>query len=416
MFAAFSTALSGLNANTTAIDVVGNNLANLNTTGFKTSGVSFQDLMSESISTGLNSAQIGFGVSTPSTVSNFSEGAIQSTGGLLDAAIQGSGFFVDQNSNGAIGYTRDGSFQVNNQGQLITSTGELVQGWSLNGSSGPLNTNGPVGNITVPVGSLASAKATQNVAANLNLNASATNGSTNGTFSTSVEVYDSLGLSHLVTFDFTKTSTANQWTYSASIPAADTTTPSTPVTGTLTFNSSGNLISPAASDPQPVIAAAGLTDGAADLNITWNLYNGTTPTITQFAETSATSTVSQDGDAAANLTSVGLQNGGQIVATYSSGQQTVVGQLAVANIENPQSLISVGNGNYQTAALTAAPTIGLPGAGGRGTVLAGSLESSNADIATEFTNLIVYQRGYEANAKMVTTVDQLSQDTINLKQ
>ena len=414
MFTSFSTALSGLNANTTAIDVVGNNLANLNTTGFKASGVSFQDLMSESVGNGLGAAQIGFGVSTPSTLINFSQGAIQSTGGALDAAIQGDGFFVDQTLTGGTGYTRGGNFQVNSKGQLTTATGELLQGWTM--ANGVLNTNAPVGNIAVPVGTLAAAQATKTTSVDLNLDATATNGTTNGTFSTSVQIYDSLGISHIVTFNFTKTTTANQWTYSAGIPAADTTTPSTPVTGTLTFDSSGRLTAPLSTAAQPVMTATGLVDGAADLNITWNLYNGTTPRLSQFAQASATSAIGQDGTPAANLISVGLANGGQIIAKYSSGQQLVVGQLAMAAIRNPESLIALGNSDFETSALTAAPTIGLPGTGGRGTVVGGSVESSNADIAKEFTNLIVYQRGYQANAKMVTTLDQLSQETINLKQ
>jgi len=411
MFTSFSTALSGLNANTTAIDVVGNNLANLNTAGFKASVVSFHDLVTQSLGAGLGATQVGFGVGTPITMREFTQGAIQSTSGPLDAAIQGDGFFVAQNASGDTEYTRGGSFQVNSSGQLTEATGEVLQGWTM--TNGVLNTNAPVGPITVPVGSLAPPVATATTSVDLNLNAAATAGTT---FSTSVQAYDSLGTAHTVTFTFTATSTPNQWTYSAGIPAGDTTSPSTPVTGTLTFDSSGNLISPASTDVQPVISAPGLTDGAADLNITWNMFNGTSSRITQFNQTSATSAVAQDGSPAANLVSVGLANGGQILAQYSNGQQTVVGQLAMAEIRNPESLIAVGNSNFQTSAASALPAIGLPGTGGRGQVLGGSIEASTVDIATEFTNLIVYQRGYEANAKVITTVDQLSQDTIALKQ
>src|SRR5580658_234869 len=296
----FASALSALNADTTAIDVVGNNLANLNTPGFKDSTVSFYDLVTESIGAGLGSTQVGFGVGTPVTLANFSQGAIQSTGGPLDAAIQGGGFFVVNNANGNQEYTRGGNFQVNTQGFLTTSTGELVQGW--NQINGVLDTNLPLSNITVPVGSLTPPQVTTTTSVDLNLDAAAVAGDTNGTFSTSVQVYDSLGEPHTVT------TTPNQWNYSASIPAGDTTSPSTPVTGTLTFDTNGNLISPAATDPAPVISAPGLVDGAADLNITWNLYDGTTPDITQYAQTSATSAVTQNGSAPANLVSVGLAN------------------------------------------------------------------------------------------------------------
>jgi flagellar hook protein FlgE len=188
------------------------------------------------------------------------------------------------------------------------------------------------------------------------------------------------------------------------------------VTGTLQFDSSGQLTSPAAGSAMPTVPITGLADGAADVNLTWNLFNGSTGEITQFAQASAVSTLSQDGSAAAQLTSVGIANGGSIVAQYSDGQQAVVGQLAMATVRNPDSLIAVGDNCYQLSALSALPAVGVPGTGGRGQVVGGSVESSTVDMATEFTNLIVYQRAYEASAKVITTVDQMSQDTINLKQ
>jgi flagellar hook protein FlgE len=414
MFTSFSTALSALSADTTAIDVVGNNLANLNTPGFKASTVSFHDLVTQSLGAGLGETQVGFGVGTPITLRQFSQGAIQSTGGPLDAAIQGEGFFVVKTTSGATQYTRGGNFQVDTNGNLVTATGEKVQGWTQSG--GVLNTNAPVGNITVPVGSLEPPQATTQASIDLNLNAAATAGPPPDTFSTSVEVYDSLGASHIVTFNFTKNATANQWDYSVNFPDSDLTSAGTPLTGSLTFDSNGNLTSPAATDPPLVLNATGLADGAADMNISWNLFNGATPRLTQFSQPSATSANSQDGSPAANLVSVGLADGGKILAQFSNGQQIVVGQMAMATIRNPASLISVGNSDYQLSANTATPAIGMPGTGGRGMVLGGSIEASTVDIAKEFTNLIVFQRGYEANARVVTTVDQLSQDTINLKQ
>jgi flagellar hook protein FlgE len=174
------------------------------------------------------------------------------------------------------------------------------------------------------------------------------------------------------------------------------------------------MTSPAAGSAPPQLAVTGLADGASDMNINWNLFNGTTPRITQYAQSSEVSADAQDGSPAAQLVSVAVANGGQVLAQFSNGNQTVVGQLAMATIRNPDSLISVGQNNYELSALSALPAVGLPGTGGRGTVEGGAVESSTVDIATEFTNLIVYQRGYEANSKVVTTVDQLSQDTINL--
>jgi flagellar hook protein FlgE len=158
-----------------------------------------------------------------------------------------------------------------------------------------------------------------------------------------------------------------------------------------------------------------LASGAATLTLDWQLLNGTVPRLTQYAQSCAISANAQDGSPAAQLTRVALGDGGKILAQYSNGQQIVVGQLAMASIRNPGSLIAVGNNAFQLSARSALPAIGVPGTGGRGLILGGAIEYSNVDIAREFTNLIVLQRGYQANARVVTTVDELSQDTINLK-
>ena len=415
MFASFSTALSALDANATAVGVVGNNLANLDTPGYKNSVAYFQDLMSESLGSG---TQVGFGVAPPLTLRQFTQGAIQSSGGPLDAAIQGDGFFVVSNG-AATQYTRAGSFQTDLSGNLLTPSGAYVQGWTA--ANGVLNTGGPVGNIVVPVGAMQAPLASTSFSLNGNLNSSATADATSA-WSSPITVYDSLGDAHVVTLNFQKTG-ANTWSYSASVPGSDVTagTAGTPynipnASGTLTFNSSGQLTSPAAGSPVTV-AIPGLTDGAADMSMSWNPYNPDgTGSITQFDQASAASANSQNGLAAAELTGVTMSNGGQLVASYSNGQQTVVGQLAMASIRNPQSLQAVGNNDYQTSSTSAAPSVGLPGTGGRGTVTGGSLEASNVDIATEFTNLIVLQSAYQANSKVVSTVSQMAQDTTNLIQ
>jgi len=418
-FTSFSSALSALNANTTAIDVVGNNLANLSTTGFKASTCSFQDLVTQSLGAGLGETQVGFGTGVPLTTRQFTQGALQATSGVLDAAIQGDGFFVLQDSTGAQLFSRAGNFQVDAEGHLLSATGDAVQGWTQ--INGQVDTNGPVGAITVPVGTLQPPRATSTFSVDMNLNAAAAVGSTDGTFSYPVEVDDSLGTSHVLTLTFTDAG-GGAWNYSVSIPGEDLTggtagTPTVLTTGTLTFDSSGNLTAPDATGRLINIPATGLVDGAADLNVNWDLYNGSAnpaPRLTQFAQISAVSASTQDGQPAAQLVRVGLANGGQILAQYSNGQQTVVAQVAMAGIRNPESLIAVGNNNYEASSLTASPAIGVPDTGGRGKIMGGQLEASTVDIATEFTSMIVYQRGYEANAKVVNTADQLSQDTINL--
>ncbi|HZR19058.1 MAG TPA: flagellar hook protein FlgE [Verrucomicrobiae bacterium] len=412
--ASFSTALSALSAFSTAINVTGNNLANLGTIGFKASEVSFHDLVTQSISAGLGNTQVGFGVGTPTTAALYSQGALQTTGGKLDAAIQGDGFFIISGPNNSIEYTRAGNFQTDQNGDLQTATGQQVQGWTQ--QNGVLNTNLPPSNITIPTGIVQPPVITQNFSFDMNLNAAATPGTTAATFATSVTVYDSLGNAHVVTATFTEDpTTAGQWNYSISIPDSDVANPpATPLTGSVNFSSSGFLTTPAATDPAPQLQITGLADGAADMTLNWNLYNGFAPRLTQFAQASSVSAVSQDGSAAAQLTQVAIGAGGQLLAQFSNGQQTVVGQLAMATVRNPDSLLAVGNNAYQLSAASALPAVGLPGTGGRGTVAGGSVESSTVNVATEFTNLIVYQRGYEANSKMVNAVDELSQDTISL--
>lgn len=415
MLTSFSTALSALTAHSTAIDVVANNLANLNTPGFKTSVVSFHDLVTQSLGAGFGETQVGFGVGRPVTLRQFTQGAIQTTSGPLDVAIQGDGFFMVKNSQGNDLYSRGGNLQVDLSGVLTTATGEKLQGWSSLSPDGTLNTNAPVTDITVPTGSLKAPTSTKNVSLDLNLNAASTAGSANGAFSTSIEMFDSLGQAHVLTVNFTKSATANQWNYSATIPAADTTAAPTPLVGSLTFDSNGKLASPSSTDPSPALAITGLADGAADMNVTWSLFNGTTPRISQFSQGSAVAALAQDGSSTASLIRVGIGDGGKILAQYSNGQQVTVGQLAMVTIRNPNSLIASGNNTFALSARSALPAIGLPGSGGRGTVLGGAVESSTVDIAQEFTNLIVYQRGYQANAKVIATVDELSQETINLK-
>ena len=420
MFTSFSTALSALNATSTAIDVVGNNLANMNSPGFKTSDVCFRDLVTQSLGAGLGDTQVGFGTGTPLTVRQFTQGALQSSSGLLDAAIQGDGFFVVQDSSGNQFYTRAGNFQTDKDGNLLTDTGYAVQGWTtLDPNTGQVDTNGPIGNIIVPVGTLKAPIATSAFTIDMNLNSSAAADNTSTT-SFPLTIYDSLGTSHVVTLSFVKTA-ANTWDYTVSLPTADI-DPNDPAAATgeiangeLDFDQNGNLTNPPVGTPI-TFTMPQLADGARPGDtLTWDPYGSDgTGRITQFGQPSASSASSQNGSAAAQLVQVGLADGGGILAQYSDGTQVTVGQVALASIRNPDTLIATGNNCFQLSERTANPTIGVPGTGGRGTIKGGSVEASNVDIALEFTNLIVYQRGYEANGKVVTTADQLSQDTINL--
>jgi flagellar hook protein FlgE len=345
-------------------------------------------------------------------VQDFAQGSINNvtTGGSLDAAIQGSGFFVVTDSNNNQLYTRDGSFELSSTGVLQTVTGQNVQGWLA--TNGVVNPNGPTTNITVPVGSTIAPSATANMSMTVNLN-SAT--AVNGTFSAPIQVYDSLGQAHTLTVTYTETA-PGAWSYAVTIPAADLTAggATTVANGNLTFDVNGQLTAPAPGAPIN-IAVAGLADGANNMSINWNVYNAAgTSELTQYAQSSALSNPTQDGFAAGQVSQVSIQNGGLVVANYTNGQQLIVGELAVASIANPTSLLQVGDNNLQAAAATAQAAIGASGTGGNGTIQGSSLEASNTDMAQEFTNLLTYERSYQAASKVITTADQLAQETVDL--
>lgn len=416
MFTVFNTALSGLNANSSAIDIVGNNLANLNTTGYKADTVEFQDLMSQQLGGSSASNQIGLGVSGAESVPQFTQGSITQTTGAFDAAIQGNGFFVVSGPNNQLLYTRAGNFTLDPTGHLQTASGEDVQGW--NALTGVVDSNSGVSSIVVPLNGVTPATATANMSATVNLDSSATAGGTDGTYSTPIQVVDSQGGTHTLTATFTKSATAtNSWDYTVTIPDADLTKASaTPLAkGTLTFDGSGKLTTPAAADPPISVKIAGLADGASDMTINWNLYDsGSNGLMTQFAQTSGVSATSQDGFQAGQISKVAISTGGLLVATYSNGQSATVGQIALASIENPGSMLSVGNNNLQPTVSTSAPAIGAAGSGGRGQIMGQSLEASTVDIATEFANLMAFQQSYQANSRVITTADQMTQDLIGL--
>lgn len=411
MSSAFSNALSGLNANSLAIDTVSGNLANLNTAGYSDEQVSFQDLLS-GINTQSSTSVSGSVVAQ--AASQFSQGSIQSTGQPYNAAIQGNGFFVLNAPDGAQSFTREGDFTVNSSGELLGVGGANVQGWNAVGST--LSTSGATGNIVLPVSGSQQPVATGNMTISANLSA---NTAVNGTFSSPIQVYDAQGNAHTLTATYTETS-ANNWSYNVTIPAADVGQTGAPVvvgSGTLTFNGSGQLTSPAPTDPPGAIAITGLADGASDMAINWNFYNSQgTPTITQFSEASANLASTQDGTAPGQLTGTSIGANGQISATYSNGSSVVVAQIALASVLNPGSMQNLGNNTFSVTSATATPIIGTSATGSRGQITGGALESSTVDIATEFTNLLTYERGYQANSKVITTEDDVMQSTIGLIQ
>ena len=351
----------------------------------------------------------------------FTQGSVSSTGVPTDVAIQGNGFFVLL-KNGIDSYTRAGNFSVDENNFLVSADGQQVLGYPA--VNGVINTGQALAPLQLGAGTISPPAATANVRIQTNLDAGATVGGTDGTFSTPLTIYDSLGTAHTLTFTFTKTA-ANTWNYSVSLPAADlgpiNGNPQTGVlaTGTLTFDGNGNLISDnsngtlSASIP---ISATNLADGASNLSFNWNVENNGVPVITQVAGPSTTSTTQQDGASSGTLTDFSIGSDGTITGSFSNGKTAALGQLALASFANEQGLQRDGNTNFSETLASGQAVIGTPGTAGRGTLSGGALELSNVDISTEFANLIVAQRAFEANAKAVTTFDTILSDTINMKQ
>jgi flagellar hook protein FlgE len=419
MSSTFSIALSGLQAQSDAINTAGNNLANMNTVGFKESTVDFKDLFSEQLGVA-GRFDAGLGVSVPISNQLFTQGGIQTSTSPTAVAVQGNGYFVLKNSANQQLYTRDGNLVLDSTGALRTETGEAVQGWTA--TSAGLSTAGLPTNITVPTGGTIPAVASTTFSVNVNLNSAGVAGTSTGSFTQPVTVIDSLGESHTLSINFTKGTTANTWTYDVTIPGDDITggTAGTPQSllsapGTVTFDSNGAMITTSPAVTTQPISIANLADGAATLSLNWDLTNSSgAGLITQYAQASNSATPTVDGSAAGQLNSVAIQTGGQVVASFSNGQTKVVGQLALAFILNQNSLQNVGNNNFATTADSAIPAVGIPQTGGRGQILGGSLETSNVDMAAQMTNLIVYQSAYQANSRVISTEQTIQQDLFQL--
>jgi flagellar hook protein FlgE len=408
----FSIPLSGLTASSIALSTIANNLANLNTIGYKDSRVLFRDLFYQTLGTnGAGDAiQQGAGTAVSSIPSSFTQGNVDPSGVATDVAILGDGFFV-VSKDGVVSYTRAGNFEVDKNSLLVTSDGQLVMGYPA--VNGVLNPGQGLGPLALGAGTISPATATANVQLRTNLDATATVGTV---YSAPITIYDSLGASHVLMFTYTKTGT-NAWDYSVSIPAADVggaVDPTVLATGQLTFDGNGNLITPATDIVG--INITGFVDGANDMSFTWRLYDPNSASfLTQMASPSSTSSTQQDGAGSGTLVKFDIGSDGTITGAFSNGKTAILGQLALATFANNQGLLRTGNNGFSETLASGQPVIGGPGTGGRGTLAGGALELSNVDIAKEFAALIVAQRGFQANARAVTTFDEITQETINLK-
>ena len=409
----FSIALSGLQAESVALDAIGNNLANLNTTAYKGRTTSFEDLLYQEIgvSGSGNAIQVGAGTKVSGTSTNFTEGTILPDESMnpTHMAVAGNGFFVVQ-QGGVQSLTRAGNFQLDSSGNLITQDGQQVMGYpSVNSLNGVVNQNTNLEPITIPLGQVQQPHFTFGFYLTANLDSRAAVGTT---FSSPVQIYDTLGQSHQLTVNYIKTAT-NTWNYTVTLPPGDATGAPINNTGTMIFDSTGLLISPAGA--QDDIVFPGLTDGASDLTLSWAIGRFTgKPTITQLASDSTNIETFQNGHSSGICQSFTVDSNGVITLQLDNGQTMLGGQVALATVANPEGLIATGNNNYETTGASGQASIGVAGAGGRGMIDDGALEQSNVNIATEFSNLIIAQRAFEADAKTVSTFDTISKDILSM--
>lgn len=422
---AFSIPLSGLAASSDSLNVISNNLANMNTDGYKSQSLNFSDVFNEMQGTSGNGdpIEVGSGVKVAGQTSNLSNGTVNPTGIASNMALQGNGFFVVQDNTGTA-YTRSGDFTVNSEGQLCTQQGQLVMGYPA--VKGVVSTSAALAPLNVNQAANIPANATSTFSMNTNLNASASIGDS---FSTPVTVYDSLGTPHTLDVKFQNTA-ANTWSFSVSLPAADTGgTGSATVlsSGSMTFDANGNLYQtfnssgtlltqPDGTNPPISFSISGLADGAANMNLSWNLSVPGQSTTTQQDATSSAGSVNQNGYGVGTLTGYTIESDGTIEGQFSNNQTLALGQVAVASFANPQGLIQLGNNDLQATFASGTPNIGTAGSGGRGTITGSAVEESNVNLSAEFANMIVAQQSYDANAKALTTMDQVSQATIQMIQ
>lgn len=407
----FNAALSGLNANSNALNVVGNNIANANTIGFRGSSITFSDVFADSYGARLNGAgntmQIGNGVRTAAIHTNFSQGNLNESGSPLHAAIQGNGFFVVRNSDGTQGYTRAGDFTVNRDGFLVASNGGQVMGYpAVNGS---VQSGSALSAIRIPLGSTLPPQATTQASFRLNLDAGAATGDS---MHVPVNVFDSLGNRRTLDMNFVRQADGS-FQMTATVDGAATT--SGPIT--FTFDSNGNLTSPTSLSIQPDQTQLG---GATLPSININLRD-TNPDgspgpfkITSYAGDSFHDAITADGYAAGDLKALGVDQEGNIFAAYSNGQTQILAQYALATFNANEGLGRQGGNSFGETIGSGQATIGAPGSGGRGLIAGGYLEQSNVNITNEFVDLIQAQRGFQANSRVITTLNQTFQDLLQI--
>ncbi len=418
MIRSMFTAISSLNLHQKYLDVVSNNLANANTNGYKSSRVMFQDQFAQMLAPGaapsatqggVNPTQIGLGVGMGYVSPDFTQGTLQSTGRNLDLAVEGDGFFVYGQDAGRR-YSREGSMGLDAEGFLVNAaTGMRTQGW-LADATGAIDTNATVDDIQIDT-SKSLAKATENVYMGGNLSAN-TDGA--GTVNVTMGVYDSLGALQQAAVRFTRGGVAgaptNVWTWQVMDTSVTPAVAGTG-TGTVTFDVNGQID---AANP-PTVGTAATIPGSA---------GSTTPIpvtldftkMTQLTATTSATVTSQDGLAAGSVTDVYISpNDGAVSLVYSNGLSEQIGQVALARFANASGLMQSEGTTFMAGLNSGDAQIGAASSGGRGAIASGHLEASNVDMAQEFTNMILAQRGFQASSRVITTSDEILQELVNLK-
>lgn len=390
--------ITGLRQHQTLMDVVSNNISNVNTTGFKSSSVTFEDTLSQLVKSaaspssslgGLNPAQVGLGVQLGSITANFGQGSAQNTGKSTDLMVQGDGFFIVRNGTDT-NYTRAGAFTFDSNGKLVSPEGMIVQGWI--GTNGVVSTDGAMADIVLPAGTILPPIPSSTVTIGGNITAGGTSPLT-----LSQTVYDGQGKAHNLTILVTPDGTS-----SATVDITDTSDGTTGDQGTVAFTATG----------------AYDASGSAAASIT--LADGTVVTIDQTGMTyyggpKSLAVTASTGASAGSLQQFQIAQDGTVIGVFSNGQKLNMAKIALANFNNPAGLEKVGATCYQSSTNSGLPQVGVPMSGGRGQILGKALEMSNVDLAQEFTNLIIAQRGFQANSRVITTSDQMLQDLVDIK-
>lgn len=425
MLQALLAGVASIRAQQTRMNVISNNLANVNTTAFKGSRVTFQEIVAQTIRGasrpqtgsigGTNPVQYGLGVAVAGTDVNLDQGSLQSTNRQTDLAIQGTGMFLVSNGE-RVAYTRDGSFDLDAEGSLVMrSTGEKLLGWPAD-LNGDIDTGTPIdaaSSIRIPIGSLNAVQATTRATFAGNLNSEAGPAEI---WQTRFRVYDTLGTSHDIDIEF------NNHVVNPPIPPAPPGTVASwdwvalengnPVGGSATtgeplyFDADGNLINVGATQNLDIPGSGGSPNFLVGVNF---------DSITQLATDSQVQLASQNGFPPGSLANFTIGVDGTITGLFTNGLTRALARIAMAIFPNPAGLERIGNNLWRTTDNSGTATIGSPRSGGRGGITAGFLEQSNVDIGNEFTELIVTQRGFQANTRIVTTVDEMLQDLMNMK-